>query len=77
MRFKPEAAWGRMGISQNEGYLFGGPHNTMIRTKVFWGLYWGPLILRKYVMWLQVPVVKSNCLDGRGNPIDPSLSPCC
>ena len=33
-----------MGISQNLGYLLGVP---IKRTIVFWGLYWGSLILRK------------------------------
>ena len=34
-----------MGVSRNEGYHFGGP---IMRTIVFWGLDWGPLILGNY-----------------------------
>ena len=33
------------GVSHNSWYLFGVP---IIRTIVFWGLYWGPLILGNY-----------------------------
>ena len=35
----------QMGVSQNYGYLFGGP---IIRIIVYWGLYWGPPILGSY-----------------------------
>ena len=38
-----------MRVSQNEGYDFGVP---MTRTVVFWGLYWGPLILGNYHMYI-------------------------
>ena len=34
-----------MGVSQNWGYHFGVP---IIRTIVYWGLYWGPPILGNY-----------------------------
>ena len=34
-----------MGVSQNHGYLFGGPNN---KDYSFFGLYWGPLILGNY-----------------------------
>ena len=34
-----------VGVSQNYGYLFGVP---IIRIIVYWGLYWGPLILGNY-----------------------------
>ena len=38
-------AWDDIGFSQNLGYHFGGP---IIRTIVYWGLYWGPPILGNY-----------------------------
>ena len=34
-----------MGVSQNLGTILGAP---IIRTIIFWGLYWGPLILGNY-----------------------------
>ena len=38
-----------MGVSQIMGSLFWGvPRISTIRTIVYWGLYWGPLILGNY-----------------------------
>ena len=34
-----------IGVSLNYGYFLGVP---IIRIIVYWGLYWGPLILRNY-----------------------------
>ena len=45
-----------MGVSQNEGYHFG---VQIIRTIMFWGLYWGPLILGNYHIEWQV----NGCLS--------------
>ena len=47
MRFLNQAQVGgkKMGVSQNEGYYLGVP---IIRSVVFWGLYWGPPILGNY-----------------------------
>ena len=41
-----------MGESQNWGYLFGGPNNEDYI--VYWGLYWGTLILRNYHIYIQI-----------------------
>ena len=35
-----------MGVSQNDGYLFGGV--PIIRIKILWGLCWSPPILGNY-----------------------------
>ena len=44
-----------MGVSQNLGYLFLGV--PIIRIIVFWGLYWGPLVLGNYQIVVTTIVV--------------------
>ena len=41
----------KWGFPKTRGTLLGGP---IIRTIVFWGLFWGPIILGNYQMWLRV-----------------------
>ena len=53
----------RHGVSQNQGYFFGGPHTKVTKESiVFWGLYGGLPIWGKYHMvqqerkiWVRTP----------------------
>ena len=58
-----------MGVSQNYGYPLGVP---IVRTIVFWGLYWGPLVLGNYLVEISVfeisPQIDSVNLSIQGLP---------
>ena len=49
-----------MGVSQNYGCHFGIP---IIRTIVFWDLYWGTLILGNYQIDRQVEVFGGDLIS--------------
>ena len=47
----PASQLGVLGVSQNYGTNLGVP---IVRTVVFWCLYWGPLILGNYLLEVAV-----------------------
>ena len=61
---------GQVGVSQNRGYPFGVP---IMRLVIFWGQYWGPLILGNYQV---IPSIghptQRRVSQGRRHPVNQS-----